>query len=174
MWTVHSAIARQRSACASSFGRPPAMTRLIVSGSRSHTETYDAKETPPPPFECGDSFGSCGLGFVGSVGICSPINFPPLQAVAASGLKTLAFGQLSAVVLGAATDTLPHAGSTMVSGDQRFRSGNWAVLASNNTSQSSDQCRDTPRILVALTSDPVAIACAWRSASQPCRPQSRF
>ena len=155
-------------------GAQPALTRLIASASRSHAGTYGMKPLSPPVCDCA-SFGSCGLGIVGSVGIftrmvCSIAGCLPRQSC-----KALAFGQLSAIVTwggdGHATARRTHRGG----GERPSISVPQLRLYSRATTfrKSSDQCRDTPRILVALTSDPVAIIpCAWRSASRTCKPQS--
>ena len=94
---------------------------------------------------------------------------------AASELQSPRFRTAQCHRHGAVTDTLPHAGRTAASGERPSIRSRQLRLCSRATTfrKSSDQCRDTPRILVALTSDPVAIIpCAWRSASRTCKPQS--
>jgi hypothetical protein len=118
-----SAMARQRSVCASSFGRPPAVTRLIASASCSHGETYAMKPLPPPLCECGASFVSCGLGIVGSVGIFTRMVCSIAGCLPRRSCKALAVGQLSAIVTWRgdehATARRAHRGG---GDDRRFRS----------------------------------------------------
>ena len=69
------------------------------------------KPLSPPLCECGASFGSCGLGIVGSVGIFTRMVCSIAGCLPRRSCKALAFGQLSAIVTWGG-DALPHAGRT--------------------------------------------------------------
>jgi hypothetical protein len=94
--------------------------------------------------------------------------FPPLQDAAASQIVTA--GRLPCYGHWGRRRTLPHAGRTAAV-NARLRSQLRLCSRVTALRTDSDQCRDTPRIVVALTSDPVAVACAWRTASRICKPQ---
>ena len=132
--TVPSAMARQRSVCASSFGRRPAVTRLIASASRSHAETYGMKPLSLRACDCGASFESCGLGIVGSVGIFTRIVCSIAGCLPRRSCKALAVGQLSAIVTWGGENTLRTPGAPRRRPSISVPTIE-AVLASNNASQ---------------------------------------